>query len=80
MNQDFISATRCVHCLQHENIIYSARRLIGSRIMESATFCNKILLIPFYMNSTQKRWLFELFGYCYHFYDGSKSKRRTYNV
>ena len=36
-------------------ISYSARRLIGSRIIESAAYCHRILLVPLYLNSTQKR-------------------------
>jgi len=32
---------------------YSARRLIGSRLIESAAYCNQILLVPLYPNSTQ---------------------------
>ena len=35
------------------NCKYSARRLIGSRIIESAVYCNQILLVPLYLNSTQ---------------------------
>ncbi len=33
--------------------IYSASRLIGSRIIESATYCYHILLVPLYLNSAQ---------------------------
>ncbi len=33
---------------------YSARRLIGSRIIESAAYCNKKLLAHLYLDSTQK--------------------------
>jgi len=32
---------------------YSARRLIGSRIIESAAYSNQILMAPLYFNSTQ---------------------------
>ncbi len=32
--------------------IYSARRLIGSRIIESAAYSNQILMAPLYLNST----------------------------
>ncbi len=32
---------------------YSARHLIGSRIIESAAYCNQILLVLLYFNSTQ---------------------------
>ena len=48
-------------CL-YGKVIYSARRLIGSRILESAAYCNQIWLIPFYLNSTQKRYLILSFG------------------
>jgi len=30
---------------------YNARRLIGSRIIESAKYCNQIMLVPLYLNS-----------------------------
>ncbi len=33
-------------------VLYSARRLIGSRIIESAAYCNQVLLAPLYLNST----------------------------
>ena len=33
---------------------YSACRLIGSRIIELAAYCYHILLVPLYLNSTQK--------------------------
>jgi hypothetical protein len=36
-----------------EIVLYSARRLIGSRIIESAAYCNQILLAPMYINNTQ---------------------------
>ena len=42
---------------------YSARRLIGSRIIESAAYCNQMLLVPLYLNSTQKpsvNWIIRL--------------------
>jgi len=32
---------------------YSARRLIGSLIIESAAYCNQLILVPLYINSTQ---------------------------
>ena len=32
---------------------YSARCLIGSRIIESAAYCNKILLIPLHLKNSQ---------------------------
>ena len=53
-------------------ILYSARRLIGSRIIESAAYCNRILLVPLYRNSTQKRRFIESLGGCYHFYVGTQ--------
>jgi len=43
--------------------IYSARRLMGSWIIESATYCNQILLAPLYLNSTQNmsvNWIIRL--------------------
>ncbi len=43
--------------------MYSARRLIGSRIIESAAYCNQILLAPLCMNSTQNmsvHWIIRL--------------------
>jgi len=33
--------------------LYSARRIIGSRIIESAAYCNQILMGPLYLNCTQ---------------------------
>jgi len=33
--------------------LYSAHCLIGSRLIESAEYCNQILLVPLYLNSTQ---------------------------
>ncbi len=42
---------------------YSARRLIGSRIIESAAYCNHIMLVPLYLNSTQNssvNWIIRL--------------------
>ncbi len=33
--------------------MYSARRLIGSRIIESAAYCNQKLLALLYLNRTQ---------------------------
>ncbi len=40
------------YCPTYE-LMYSARRLIGSRIIESAAYCNHILMAPLYLNSTQ---------------------------
>jgi hypothetical protein len=34
--------------------IYSARRLMGSRLIESAAYCNQIWLAQLYVNSAQK--------------------------
>ncbi len=49
---------------------YSARRFIGSQIIESAAYCNQIMLVPLYLNSTQNtlvnwiiRWLLSLLGW-----------------
>jgi hypothetical protein len=42
---------------------YSARRLIGSRFIESAAYCNQKLLALLYNNSTQKtlvNWIIRL--------------------
>ena len=44
-------------------LVYSARRLSGSRIIESAAYCNQILLVTLYQNSTQKtsvNWIIRL--------------------
>ena len=46
--------------------------LWDQKIIDSATYCNQILLVPLYLTSTQKRWLIGKFGYCYHFYVGAK--------
>ncbi len=46
---------------------YSARRLIGSRIIESAAYSNQKLLSHFCLNRHKTRHLIESFGYCYHF-------------
>ena len=35
--------------------MYSAHRLIESLTIESAAYCNKILLVPLYLNSTRKK-------------------------
>ncbi len=35
------------------NGIYSARRLMGSLLIESAAYCNQILLTQLYINSAQ---------------------------
>ena len=42
--------------------LYSALHLVGLRIEESAGYCNQILLVPSYLNRTQKRRLIESFG------------------
>jgi len=47
-------------------IVYSTRLLIGSLIIESAAYCNKILLPPLFLDRTQKCQRIESFGYCYH--------------
>jgi hypothetical protein len=42
---------------------YNARRLIGSRIIESAAYCNQKLLAHLYLNSTQNtslNWIIRL--------------------
>ncbi len=49
---------------------YSASRLIGSRIIESAAYCNQKLLSHLYLNITYKtRRLIESFGSCYFYVD-----------
>ena len=40
--------------------IYSAHRLIESRIIESAAYCNKILLVPLYLNSSQNTSVYRI--------------------
>ncbi len=47
---------------------------MGSRLIESASYCNQILLAQLYTNSalSKARQLGESFGYCFHFYDGPK--------
>jgi hypothetical protein len=52
--------------------IYSARRLIGSGIIESAAYCNQKLLAICTLTVHKTRRLIESFGYCYHFYGGLK--------
>ncbi len=51
---------------------YSARRLIGLRILESAAYSNQKLLSHLSLTVHKTRWLIESFGYFYHFYAGSK--------
>jgi len=36
------------HCFASLINLYSVRRLIGSRIIESAAYCNQIIVIPLY--------------------------------
>ncbi len=38
---------------QECQILYSARHLIGSRIIESVAYCNQNFLVHLYLNSTQ---------------------------
>ncbi len=46
---------------------------MGSRIIESAAYCNQLLLVPIILYTEHKtRRLIESFGYCYHFYIGPK--------
>ena len=48
---------------RHRRKKYSARRLIGSRIIESAAYCNQKLLAHLYLNSTQNtsvNWIIRL--------------------
>jgi len=51
-----------------EIVEYIGLPLIWSKIKEKAAFCNRILLIPLYLSSTQNLCWTESFGYCYHFY------------
>jgi hypothetical protein len=52
-------------------LLYTDHQLIASRIIESAAYCNQIMPVSFLGKSAQIRGrLFELFGYCYHFYVG----------
>jgi hypothetical protein len=49
--------------INQEIFEYSARRLIGSRIIESAVYCNQKLLAHLYLNSTQNisvNWIIRL--------------------
>ncbi len=41
-------------------LLYSVRRLIGSRKIESAIYCNDILLVPLYLNSTQNTSVYRI--------------------
>ena len=46
-----------------KNVICNYSRLIGSRIIESAAYCNQIWLIPLYQNSAEKKsfnWIIRL--------------------
>ncbi len=54
------------------NYSCSARRLMGSRVIESAAYCNQILLAQQRINSAQKHRLIESSGYCYRFWVGPK--------
>ncbi len=53
-------------------IKYSALLLIGSRIIESATYCNQKLLAHLYFTVNKTHRLIESFGFCYHFYAGPR--------
>ncbi len=48
-------------------LLYSTRSLIGSRIKESAAYCNQKLLTSLCDNFAHKGRLIESFCYCYHF-------------
>ncbi len=43
---------------------YSARRLMGSRLIESAAYCNQILLAQQFINSAQNTSIIESAAYC----------------
>ena len=49
----------CVYSLETRLTIYSARRFIGSRIIESAAYCNHILLVLLNLNSNKNIGLFK---------------------
>ncbi len=51
-------------------MLISARRLMGSRLIESAVYCNQISLAQVYINRAQNTLVIESFGYCYRFYVG----------
>jgi hypothetical protein len=38
---------------RNQLLLYSARRLMGSRLIESPAYCNQILLAQLYINNTQ---------------------------
>ncbi len=53
------------HVCEHKvsERVYSARRLMGSRIIESAAYCNQILLAKVYINRAQNtsvNWIIRL--------------------
>jgi hypothetical protein len=48
-------------------LLVQFHRLIGSRIIESAAYCNQKLLAHLYLNSKQNTSVIVSFGYCYHF-------------
>ncbi len=46
---------------------YSDRRLMGSRIIESAAYCHQISLVQVYINRAQNTSVIESFGYFYRY-------------
>ncbi len=40
--------------LELPQMVYNARRLMGSQIIESDTYCNQILLAQLYLKGAQK--------------------------
>jgi hypothetical protein len=51
----FVVSKKAKNVIFGENFSYSARRLIGSRIIESAADCDQKLLAPTVMNFAQKK-------------------------
>ena len=71
----FFKILKNLHSIKMFNKVlryHSGRRLIGSRIIESAAYCDQILLVPLHLYSLQTTLVIESFGYCYHFYVCSK--------
>ncbi len=52
-----------IYLKSNNNLKYGARRLMGSRIIESAAYCNQNLLAHLYLSSTQNtsvNWIIQL--------------------
>ena len=52
------------------NFITNKVPAAGITIIESAAYCNQIVLVPIYLNSTQKSLLVGSVGQCNDFYVG----------